>query len=76
MGCLVKGGVQDVDESDKRCSQQFKNQLAGFITSLVNTFSGIGAKDCEEFLSLASKKENGTPTAATPHASWGLNLIN
>ncbi|KAK6132704.1 hypothetical protein DH2020_033509 [Rehmannia glutinosa] len=56
VGCLVKGGVQDVDEGDKSCSQQFKASLAGFITTLVNTFSEIGAKDCEEFLSLAEKE--------------------
>ncbi|KAI3466116.1 hypothetical protein Pfo_022779 [Paulownia fortunei] len=63
VGCLVKGGVQDVDEGDKSCSQQFKTNLGGFITILVNTFSQIGAKDCQEFLSL-SQKENGPATAA------------
>ncbi|KAI3457461.1 hypothetical protein Pfo_014124 [Paulownia fortunei] len=63
VGCLVKGGVQDVDEGDKSCSQHFKNSLAGFITTLVNTFSQIGAKDCQEFLSLA-QKANGLAAAA------------
>ncbi|PIN22740.1 Ubiquitin-protein ligase [Handroanthus impetiginosus] len=61
VGCLVKGGVQDVDEGDKSCSQHFKNNLAGFITVLVNTFTEIGAKDCQEFLSLAPK-ENAKPS--------------
>ncbi|KAL3503216.1 hypothetical protein ACH5RR_037665 [Cinchona calisaya] len=55
VGCLVKGGVQDVDEGDKSCSQHFKNTLAGFIKTLVDTFAEIGVKDCDEFLSLAQK---------------------
>ncbi|XP_075486573.1 uncharacterized protein LOC142526208 [Primulina tabacum] len=63
VGCLVKGGVQDVDEGDKSCSQHFKNRLAGFIPTLVHTFSQIGAKDCQEFLSL-SRKATGPATAA------------
>ncbi|KAK4484719.1 hypothetical protein RD792_007311 [Penstemon davidsonii] len=71
VGCLVKGGVQDVDEGDKSCSQHFKNNLAGFITVLVNAFSQIGAKDCEEFLSLA-QKGNGQATATS---SRGLALL-
>ncbi|XP_073122398.1 uncharacterized protein [Henckelia pumila] len=70
VGCLVKGGVQDVDEGDKSCSQHFKNSLAGFIPILVNAFSQIGAKDCQEFLS-SSLKATGSATAA-PRA---LNLI-
>lgn len=55
VGCLVKGGVQDVDEGDKSCSLDFKAKLAGFITTLVNAFSQIGVKDCQEFLCLAQK---------------------
>ncbi|KAL2476343.1 putative ubiquitin-conjugating enzyme E2 26 [Abeliophyllum distichum] len=63
VGCLVKGGVQDVDEGDKSCSQDFKSNLAGFITTLVNAFSQIGAKDCLEFLCLA-QKANGQVSPA------------
>ncbi|KAK6132674.1 hypothetical protein DH2020_033590 [Rehmannia glutinosa] len=74
VGCLVKGGVQDVDEGDKSCSQQFKASLAGFITTLVNTFSEIGAKDCEEFLSLAEKGNGLAPVA--PRAPRLLNSLN
>ncbi|KAH6786469.1 Ubiquitin-conjugating enzyme family protein [Perilla frutescens var. hirtella] len=61
VGCLVKGGVQDVDEGDKSCSKDFRNSLAGYITTLINAFSQIGAKDCQEFLAL-SQKANGTST--------------
>ncbi|KAL3508670.1 hypothetical protein ACH5RR_028071 [Cinchona calisaya] len=55
VGCLVKGGVQDVDEGDKRCSQYFRNKLAGCIKTIVDAFAEIGVKDCDEFLSLAQK---------------------
>lgn len=65
VGCLVKGGVQDVDEGDKSCSRGFRNNLAGYITTLVNALSQIGAKDCQEFLSL-SQKATGPPPAAAP----------
>lgn len=65
VGCLVKGGVQDVDEGDKSCSKSFKNNLAGYITTLVNAFTQIGAKDCQEFLSLA-QKGNGRVSSLEP----------
>ncbi|XP_011098318.1 probable ubiquitin-conjugating enzyme E2 26 [Sesamum indicum] len=70
VGCLAKGGVQDVDEGDKSCSQQFKNKLAEFITILVNTFLEIGAKDCQEFLSLAQKETGQATTVPRP-----MNLL-
>ncbi|KAL6497461.1 Ubiquitin-conjugating enzyme E2, catalytic domain ues [Orobanche gracilis] len=54
VGSLFKG-VQDVDEGDKSCSQQFKHDMVRFISNVVNAFMQIGAKDCEEFLSLAQK---------------------
>ncbi|GFP79685.1 putative ubiquitin-conjugating enzyme e2 38 [Phtheirospermum japonicum] len=61
VGCLVRGGVQDVDEGDQRCSENFKHRLAGFIITLIETFTRIGAKDCQEFHSLA-QKVNGPAT--------------
>ncbi|KAK4420359.1 putative ubiquitin-conjugating enzyme E2 26 [Sesamum alatum] len=61
VGCLAEGGVQDVDEGDKSCSQQFKGNLAEFVPILVNRFLEIGAKDCQEFMSLA-QKESGQAT--------------
>ncbi|KAK4255800.1 hypothetical protein QN277_008749 [Acacia crassicarpa] len=50
VGCLVKGGVQDVDAGDRSCSKPFKDTLAGFVNRLVGEFSKVGAKDCEKFL--------------------------
>ncbi|XP_057727562.1 probable ubiquitin-conjugating enzyme E2 25 isoform X2 [Arachis stenosperma] len=51
VGCLVKGGVQDVDEGDKSCSKQFKESLTGYVNMIVKEFAKIGVKDCEKFLS-------------------------
>lgn len=51
VGCLVKGGVQDVDEGDKSCSRQFQDSLAGYMNTLVKEFSQIGVEDCQKFLS-------------------------
>ncbi|XP_052178149.1 probable ubiquitin-conjugating enzyme E2 26 isoform X4 [Diospyros lotus] len=62
VGCLAKGGVQDLDAGDKSCSQHFKDTLADYITVLVQTFSQIGAKDCEKFLSLAEKGNGRAPS--------------
>ncbi|KAL3638409.1 ubiquitin-conjugating enzyme [Castilleja foliolosa] len=58
VGCLLRGGVQDVDEGSKSCSDNFKHRLAGFIKTLIETFTRIGAKDCHEFHSLALKSCN------------------
>lgn len=69
VGCLVKGGVQDVDEGDKSCSKDFRNSLARYITTLVNEFTKIGAKDCQEFLSLA-QKANGPASTTTGTANF------
>ena len=49
VGCLVKGGVQDVDEGDKSCSKHFKDSLVNFMNTLVDVFSRIGVEDCEKF---------------------------
>ncbi|KAL3638403.1 Ubiquitin-conjugating enzyme E2, catalytic domain ues [Castilleja foliolosa] len=58
VGCLLRGGVQDVDEGNKSCSDNFKHSLAGFIKTLIETFTRIGAKDCHEFHSLSLKSCN------------------
>ncbi|CAL5405842.1 unnamed protein product [Camellia sinensis] len=73
VGCLVKGGVQDVDAGDRSCSQYFKVALAGYITVLVQAFSQIGAKDCEKFLSLVEK---GSSLVSSPVPPMALNLFN
>ncbi|CBI20306.3 unnamed protein product, partial [Vitis vinifera] len=56
VGCLVKGGVQDVDEGDKSCSKRFKDNLAVFNNLLVKTFTNIGATGCEKFLTKEPEK--------------------
>ncbi|KAL8046544.1 hypothetical protein ABFX02_08G184700 [Erythranthe guttata] len=70
VGCLAKGGVQDVDEGDKNCSQQFKTRLAGFIALLVNAFTEIGANNCREFLSLAQRGNLQSSIAARNALSY------
>lgn len=68
VGCLVKGGVQDVDVSDKSCSKRFKHSLAAYVDMLVKAFTQIGAENCEKFLSAATngnKRSSHTPNAAT-----------
>ncbi|KAK3005687.1 hypothetical protein RJ639_017613 [Escallonia herrerae] len=52
VGCLVRGGVQDVDEGDKSCSQMFKGNLVGHVKMLVDAFTKVGAKDFKNFLPL------------------------
>ncbi|KAF5728312.1 Ubiquitin-conjugating enzyme 25 putative isoform 1 [Tripterygium wilfordii] len=56
VGCLVKGGVQDVDEGDKSCSDKFKGSLPGFIEMLVGEFKKTGAKNLDKFQTPAEKE--------------------
>ncbi|GER43083.1 ubiquitin conjugating enzyme [Striga asiatica] len=56
VGCLARGGVQDVDEGDKSCSQTFRASLAGFMATLVDGLTRTGAKGCHEFLPQAQKR--------------------
>ncbi|PRQ31288.1 putative aminoacyltransferase, E1 ubiquitin-activating enzyme [Rosa chinensis] len=72
VGCLVKGGVQDVDEGDKSCSQRFKDSLAGHMPMLVKEFTHIGVKDCEKYVSAAvngNEQIGSMPQAATSMVS-------
>jgi ubiquitin-conjugating enzyme E2 O len=55
VGCLVKGGAQDVDEGDKSCSKSFKDSLPAYVDMLVKQFSQIGVQDTENF----QTSENG-----------------
>lgn len=66
VGSLVSGGVQDVDEGDKSCSEVFKSSVAGLIKTLVESFTQVGAKDCDKFLYLAEKA-----TVPVSAASYG-----
>ncbi|OAY54900.1 probable ubiquitin-conjugating enzyme E2 26 isoform X3 [Manihot esculenta] len=58
VGCLVKGGVQDVDEGDKSCSKSFKDSLPGCIELLLKEFSLIGVKNTDKFQNLAKVGNN------------------
>ncbi|XP_077229684.1 uncharacterized protein LOC143862507 isoform X2 [Tasmannia lanceolata] len=49
VGCLVGGGVQDVDEGDKSCSPNFKKSLGQLLPKLIEAFAKNGA-DCQQFL--------------------------
>lgn len=60
VGCLAKGGVQDVDEGDKSCSKYFKDSLASVLHMLVTDFTQLGVKDCEKFLPSAVNGNNPT----------------
>ncbi|CAH1439444.1 unnamed protein product [Lactuca virosa] len=57
VGCLVRGGVQDVDEGNNgiSCSDKFKGEVVAYVKTLVATFKSIGAKE-EEFIWLSEKE--------------------
>ncbi|KAM0930966.1 hypothetical protein ACQ4PT_000664 [Festuca glaucescens] len=48
VGCLAGDGVQDVDEGDKSCSQNFKCSLETLFKGLVDEFTNL-VVDCHEF---------------------------
>ncbi|KAL8223680.1 hypothetical protein R6Q57_019155 [Mikania cordata] len=50
VGCLVKGGVQDVDEGSNSCSPNFRHVVGSYIKKLVAAFEKIGAKEAQNFL--------------------------
>ncbi|KAD2393922.1 hypothetical protein R6Q59_012950 [Mikania micrantha] len=55
VGCLVKGGVQDVDEGSNSCSPNFRHLVGSYIKTLVAAFEKIGAKEAQNFLFLNVK---------------------
>ena len=61
VGCLVGGGVQDVDEGDKSCTAQFKSSLKTLFDELLMELTVKGA-DCDEFL--ARRVKDGASGAA------------
>ncbi|RDX92066.1 putative ubiquitin-conjugating enzyme E2 26, partial [Mucuna pruriens] len=65
VGCLVKGGVQDVDEGDKSCSKRFQESLSGYMNMLVREFSQIGAQDIEKFLPPPTTLEVNKPSGVS-----------
>jgi hypothetical protein len=65
VGCLVKGGVQDVDEVGGKSSSKFKADLFGCVKLLVQEFEKLGVKDCQKFLSPTPPKPKPTPPKPT-----------
>ncbi|KAK3424326.1 hypothetical protein EUGRSUZ_F01126 [Eucalyptus grandis] len=54
VGCLLKGGVQDVDadhrSSSRTSSPRFKDTVSKYISLLVKEFRRLGIKDLEKFV--------------------------
>lgn len=69
MGCLVKGGIQDVDEGDKSCSNQFKVEVARHVEVLVGQFSKLGVKDCGKFCSPSQEGNKGADSSSVAAAT-------
>lgn len=68
-GCLVNGTAQDSDDFNKHCSQHCCRILSSYIPLLLQTFSLIGVKDLEKFLSLADKDNSQAPSQSLPSHS-------
>lgn len=64
VGCLVKGGIQDVDEGDKSCSNKFKAEVARHVEVLVGQFSKLGVKDCGKFCSPSQEGNKGAHSSS------------
>ncbi|KAL5730373.1 (E3-independent) E2 ubiquitin-conjugating enzyme [Ranunculus cassubicifolius] len=54
VGCLA----EDVDESDKSCSDDFKGQVGSMVKTLVAAFVKNGSKDCKPFLPQTKKSSH------------------
>ncbi|KAG9448098.1 hypothetical protein H6P81_014226 [Aristolochia fimbriata] len=50
VGCLVSGGIQDVDEGDKSCSVKFRTAVQEIFPKLIKAFTDNGS-DCSKFIS-------------------------
>ncbi|XP_030511927.1 probable ubiquitin-conjugating enzyme E2 25 isoform X1 [Rhodamnia argentea] len=54
VGCLLKGGIQDVDadhrSGSRTTSRAFKETVSSYIRILVKDFSRLGVKDLEKFM--------------------------
>lgn len=61
VGCLVGDGVQDVDEGDKSCSNEFKVSLKTLFVGLRTEFTNIGV-DCTEFQNCGATKATADTT--------------
>ncbi|KAK9060451.1 hypothetical protein SSX86_021155 [Deinandra increscens subsp. villosa] len=67
VGCLAKGGVQDVDECSNSCSAQFKQNVGSYIKTLIAEFKKLGSKEAHDFLS-SSVKERGFSVSSSSYA--------
>lgn len=78
VGCLVRGGVQDVDEGDKSCSQNFKDNLGRYVKTLVTAFTQVGVKDCDKFIPPAptGNWQTGDSQTANRVVSPALKPVN
>lgn len=66
VGCLAKGGVQDVDLGHKSCSNEFRTYLSTCVDILITEFTKIGAKDCDKIF---PPREEKIPLVETPEAA-------
>lgn len=48
VGSMVKGGVQDLEETSQSGSYSFKNNVATFMKAVVEEFVKLGVKELEE----------------------------
>ncbi|KAG5020431.1 hypothetical protein JHK87_016286 [Glycine soja] len=70
VGCVVKGGAQDVDQGDNSSSIQFRTSLAAVVHMLIKEFTQIGAKDCDQvFPSTAAGNPSGEMLTAAGNPS-------
>ncbi|KAG4968235.1 hypothetical protein JHK87_033886 [Glycine soja] len=74
VGCVVKGGAQDVDQGDSSSSVQFRTSLAAFVNMLVNEFTQVGAKDCDKVFPLTAVGNSSSEMLTTVGNPSGVKL--
>ncbi|KHN24384.1 Putative ubiquitin-conjugating enzyme E2 25 [Glycine soja] len=74
VGCVVKGGAQDVDQGDSSSSVQFRTSLAAFVNMLVNEFTQVGAKDCDKVFPLTAVGNSSNEMLKTVGNPSGVKL--
>ncbi|XP_043687702.1 putative ubiquitin-conjugating enzyme E2 38 isoform X2 [Telopea speciosissima] len=57
VGCVVKGGVQKVEEGDKSSSKTFKKKVYDISNLLFTKFTEIGAKGCTHLAPKQTREE-------------------
>ncbi|KAG4986339.1 hypothetical protein JHK86_034030 [Glycine max] len=74
VGCVVKGGAQDVDQGGSSSSVQFRTSLAAFVNMLVNEFTQVGAKDCDKVFPLTAVGNSSNEMLKTVGNPSGVKL--